>query len=313
MTRRAILTAAAAAPLARAALAETKPPQTPPLTEGEVAAIEAALGKKGRLVDGEALHTTALPRNDLKVTVKGEPVPIPFGFGGWVSVKRTADGKKLLLMSDAVLLPQEVAPVMDAALASGLEISALHNHFFYEEPRIVYMHVHGTGDDAGDLAGRYASAIKGSPLHPSRQPAPNPNPPKPAFDTAALDAIVGAKATPNGPTVKYTIGRADLRVMDMGAELTAAIGLNSWASFAGTMDSAHIAGDVAMLEGEVSEVIPALRQAGLEVVALHHHVLFESPRIVFLHYYGRGPALELARGFRSALERLGKKRRTGHG
>ncbi|HVK03167.1 MAG TPA: DUF1259 domain-containing protein, partial [Armatimonadaceae bacterium] len=112
------------------------PPKTPALTPEEVAAVEKALGKKGTLNEPQALYTVALPRNDLKVAIKGEPVPIPFGFGGWVSFKRTVDGKSVMVMSDAVLLQDEVTPVMDAALANGLEVAAVHNHFFYEEPRI---------------------------------------------------------------------------------------------------------------------------------------------------------------------------------
>jgi hypothetical protein len=103
------------------------------------------------------------------------------------------------------------------------------------------------------------------------------------------------------------VGRADLTVLDMNVEMTAAIGLNSWAAFAGNMEKAHIAGDIAMREHEVNAVIPILRRAGLEVVALHHHMLFESPRMIFLHYLGTGPAPALAQGFRAALDSLGKK------
>lgn len=289
------------------AAALAKPPKA--LTPEEIAAIEAAFGKKGKSVESEALYTVPLPRNDLKVTIKGEPVPIPFGFGGWASFKRTKDGKQIMLMSDTVLQQHELAGVMDAAIANDLEIAALHNHFFYEEPRIAYMHVHGMGTDAGELARRYMAAIQPSPLHPANQPKPNPSatPPTPAFEIPALDAVVGYKATPNGTTIKYTVGRADLTVMDMNVEMTAAIGLNSWAAFAGNMETAHIAGDIAMLEREVNVVIPILRKAGLEVVALHHHMLFENPRMVFLHYYGTGPAMKLAVGFKAALDVLGKK------
>ena len=289
------------------AAALAKPPKA--LTPEEITAIEVAFGKKGRSVENEALYTLPLPRNDLKVAIRGEGVPIPFGFGGWASFKRTKDGKQLMVMSDTVLQQSEVAGVMDATIANGLEIAAVHNHFFYEEPRICYMHLHGMGSDAGELARRYLAAIQPSPLHPANQPRPNPSatPPTPAFDIPALDALVGYKATPNGTTIKYTMGRADLSVMDMNVEMTAAIGLNSWAAFAGTMEKAHIAGDIAMLEREVNVVIPILRRAGLEVVALHHHMLFESPRMVFLHYYGTGPALNLAMGFKAALGVLGKK------
>lgn len=291
--------------------ASPQPPSgnTPKLSAEATAAIDAALGKAGRSVDAEAVYTTALPRADLKVSIKGDPVPTPLGFGGWVSFKRTRDGRSAVLMSDTVLLQDEVNPLMDAAQRNGLEISALHNHFFYEEPRIFYMHLHGMGDPA-DLAKRYAAAIRETKLFPANQPPAGPPPAKTGkeiFDLPALDKIVGYTGAVNGPTYKYTVGRADLTVLAMGAEITAAIGMNSWAAFAGAADNAHVAGDIAMLDGEVNPVIRTLRANGLEVVALHHHMLGETPRMTFLHYYGRGPAEKLATGFRAALNELGKR------
>ncbi|QDA60421.1 DUF1259 domain-containing protein [Hymenobacter jejuensis] len=298
--------------------------KTPALTTAEIASIEAALGKKGTYAEAQATHNTALPRNDLKMRIKGEPVPIPFGFGGWVAIKHTLDGKSAMLMSDMVLLQEEVAPLMSAALANGLEIGAVHNHFFYEEPRIFYMHLHGMGTPA-DLARKFATTLKDSKLLPANQP-PSPAAPaaqagntatsaagatptgKELFDLPALDKIVGYSGTVNGPTYKYTIGRDDLQVVMMNTEMTAAIGLNSWASFAGAAAAAHIAGDIAMLEHEVNPVIKALRAHNLEVVAVHNHMLFDQPRMMFLHYYGQGPAAQLATGFRAALDQLGKPR-----
>ena len=179
------------------------------------------------------------------------------------------------------------------------------------------MHLHGMGD-AADLARRYSDAIKATKLFPANQPSTNQGQGrtgKEIFDLLALDRIVGHTGAVNGPTYKYTIGRNDLTIMAMGAEMTAAIGLTSWAAFAGEPDAAHIAGDIAMLEPEVNSVIRALRQSNLEVVALHHHMLGEQPRTIFLHYYGRGPAATLARGFRAALDQLGKGKsgmRMGH-
>ncbi|MDQ4139402.1 MAG: DUF1259 domain-containing protein [Bacteroidota bacterium] len=217
--------------------------KTPALTTAEINAIVTALGKKGTYKEAEATHTTPLPRNDLKVTVKGEAVPIPFGFGGWVSIKKTIDGKTAMLMSDTVLLQEEVNPLISAALANGLEVSAIHNHFFYEEPRIFYMHLHGMGAPA-DLAKKFAATISQSKIAPANQPktaATNPTaqsgntgvgssgPPtgKENFDLPALDAIVKYTGVVNGPTYKYTVGREDLTIMAMGAEMTPSIGLNS--------------------------------------------------------------------------------------
>ncbi len=290
--------------------------KTPALTAAEISAIEEAMGKKGTYKEDEATHTTPLPRNDLKMTVKGEAVPIPFGFGGWVAIKKTVDGKTAMLMSDTVLLQEEVNLLISAAHANGLEISAIHNHFFYEEPRIFYMHLHGMGTPA-ELATKFAATIRESKLSPANQPqqvtASGPTG-KEHFDIPALDAIVKHSGTVNGPTYKYTVGRADLTIMAMGAEMTASIGLNSWASFAGNHDQAHIAGDIAMLQPEVNPVINVLRQHGLEVVALHNHMLGDDPHMIFLHYYGRGPAATLARGFRAALNELGKHGKSmGHG
>lgn len=282
--------------------------KTPPLTTGDMAAIDAALGKKGKWVEAEATYTTPLPRADLKVKVQGDPVPTGFGFGGWVSLKRTLNGRSAVLMSDTVLMQEEVNPLISAAQAQGLEISAIHNHFFYLDPVIFYMHIHGMGDPA-DLARRYAAAIQATKLWPANQPPAAPPPARTAtdiFDIPALDRIIGSTGVVNGATYKYTLGRTDLTVMAMGAEMTPNIGLNTWAAFAGTADSAHVAGDVAMLAPEVNPVIAALRRNNLEVVAVHSHMLTEQPRIIFLHYYGSGPAATLAQGFRAAINELGR-------
>ncbi|SMB91914.1 protein of unknown function LppY and LpqO [Hymenobacter roseosalivarius DSM 11622] len=147
-------------------IAAPAPGKTPTLTAAEITAVEAALGKKGIYVQAQATHSTPLPRNDLKVTIKGEPVPISFGFGGWVAIKHTLDGKSAMLMSDTVLLQEEVNPLISAALANGLEIGAVHNHFFCEEPRIFYMHIHGMGSPA-ELAQKFAATLKNSKLLPA--------------------------------------------------------------------------------------------------------------------------------------------------
>jgi hypothetical protein len=272
-----------------------------------MAAIDTALGKKGTVVADEAVYSVALPRNDLKVMLGGEPIPVPFGFGGWVAFKKAGDGGTML-MSDTVLRQEEVNPVITAAQRNGLEVTAIHNHFFYEEPRIFYMHLHGHGETAA-LARAYAEAIRPSPLLPASQPPPSP-PSGPGaaerFDLMRLAQVAGHKGVVNGPVYKITVGRPDLRVRAMGTEITTAMGLNSWAAFAGDRNRARIAGDIAMLEPEVNPVIRALRGNNLEIVALHHHMLGEEPRVIFLHYYGVGPAETLARGFRAALDELGK-------
>ncbi|MBC6605732.1 DUF1259 domain-containing protein [Hymenobacter sp. BT188] len=302
--------------------------KTPPLSAAEIAAIEATMGKKGVYTEPQATLSIPLPRNDLKITIKGEAIPIAFGFGGWVAIKHTLDGKSAMLMSDTVLLQEEVNPLISAAHANGLEVGAIHNHFFYEEPRIFYMHIHGMGSPA-ELAQKFAATLKNSKLLPANQPKPTaatqPQPGnnatpsaaaptgKELFDISALDQVVKYQGAVNGATYKYTVGRADLQSVMMGTEMTAAIGLNSWAAFAGKQADAHIAGDIAMLEAEVNPVIKALRAHNLEVVAVHNHMLFDQPRMMFLHYYGRGPAIQLATGFRAALDHLGKGKSAGKG
>lgn len=277
------------------------------LSDAEIAAIDRALGKKGTVVADQAIYTVPLPRADLKVRIKDAAVPTGFGFGGWVAFKKSPDGGTMF-MSDTVLQQQEVNPVISAAHQNGIEVTAIHNHFFYEEPRVFYMHLHGHGDTAR-LAQAYADAIRPSPLFPANQPPPSP-PSGPGaaerFDTARLAQIAGHEGQANGPVYKITVGRPDLRVMAMNTPITTAMGLNSWAAFAGDRNQAHIAGDIAMLEPEVNPVIHALRANNLEVVAVHSHMLGEEPRIIFLHYYGTGPAETLAQGFRAALDELGK-------
>lgn len=291
------------------ALAEIEPAKTPALTPTEIAAIEAAIGKKGSYKEAEATYTVPFPRNDLKVTIKGEAVPTAFGFGGWMSIKRTLDGKSAMLMGDNVLLQEEVNPLISAALAEGLEVGAIHNHFFYEEPRVFYMHLHGMGSPE-ELAKKYAKAIASTKISPANQPPAGPPPAKTGkdiFDVPKLNEIVKGEAAINGTTIKYTLGRPDLTVIAMGTQMTTNIGLNTWASFTGSMDNAHIAGDVAMLDHEVNEVIKVFRSNNIEVVAVHSHMLGDKPSIKFLHYMGAGPAVELAKGFRAALDQLSKK------
>src|SRR4051812_36318311 len=165
----------------------------PRLSTDEMTAVDQALGKKGTLNEEQGVYTVPLPRNDLKVTIQGDPVPIPFGFGGWVSFKKTRDGKATVLMSDTVLLQDEVNPVISAAHENGIEITAIHNHFFYEEPRIFYMHVHAMGEP-GMLAKAYSAAIRPAKLHPANQPPAGPPPArtgKEIFDVPGLDRAVG--------------------------------------------------------------------------------------------------------------------------
>jgi hypothetical protein len=268
--------------------------------------VLTTLGKTGDFKDN--VLKVNIPRNDLKVTVAGVATPTPFGFGGWVAMTK-GDGGHQVLMGDLVLLEDEVNPVMTAILDNGLDVTALHNHFFWDEPRVFYMHVHGHGSAADlarklkpavDLIGKQASKSTAAPTAPA--PAATP----PALSTAKLAQIVGTPGEQTGAVYKITIGRSDLNVKEMGATINARMGLNTWAAFTGTDAKAAIAGDVAMLESEVTPVLKALRKNGLDVVAIHHHMTSDRPMIIFLHYWGVGPSEKLANGVKAALGELGK-------
>jgi len=249
-----------------------------------------------------------IPRNDLQVTVAGVPTPTPFGFGGWVAMTKGAGGKEIM-MGDLVLLQDEVRPVMSALLEHGLEITALHNHFFWEDPRIFYMHIHGYGE-AADLAHRLKPALEFIGRPPAAGAAPSKAPaaaaPQGQLDTEKIARIVGHAGEQSGAVYKITIGRNDLALKNMGATINARMGLNTWAAFVRTNEQAAVAGDVAMLEGEVTPVLKALVKHNLVVVAIHHHMTGVRPVVIFLHYWGQGRAEDLAAGFRAALDELGK-------
>ncbi len=248
-----------------------------------------------------------IPRNDLHVTIADYPVPTPFGFGGWFALTK-GDGGDDVMMGDLVLLQEEVNPVMSALLEHGLEVTALHNHFFWAQPAVYFMHIHGHGK-ALDLANQIKPALDlighAAPATATGNAPASPLA-KTTLDTARIAKIVGHEGEQNGAVYKITVGRADLDVKEMGATINARMGLNTWAAFVGTNDDAGVAGDVAMLETEVTATLKALRGHGLEVVAIHHHMTNSRPLVIFLHYWGRGPADKLATGFKAALDELGK-------
>jgi protein-tyrosine-phosphatase len=266
--------------------------------------VLSALGKTGDFKDG--VLKVNIPRTDLRVTIGQRPAPTPFGFGGWVAMTKGTDGTDVL-MGDLVLTEDEVNPVMSAILDNGLDVTALHNHFFREEPRIFYMHVHGMGS-AADLTRRLKPAIDviDTAAKRAQPPAPSAATGAATLDGAAIAKIVGHEGQQTGPVYKITIGRPDIDLRDHGAVIGARMGLNTWAAFAGTDADAMVAGDIAMLEAEVTPVLRNLRASGIEVVAIHHHMTGVTPAVIFLHYYGTGPAAALAHAVRGAVDLLGK-------
>src|ERR1700730_2558362 len=266
-----------------------------------------ALDRKGDFKAG--VLKINIPRNDLKMTIQGFPTPTPFGFGGWVALTKAADENDVM-MGDLVLLQEEVNPVLSALLDNGIDVTALHNHFFWDDPHVYYMHVHGMGK-ADDLAKRVKPGLDliGHVEPQAVSPASTGGTP---LDTAKLAKIAGREGEQTGAVYKITVGRDDLGMKEHGAVINARMGLNTWAAFVGTQEDAAIAGDVAMLETEVTPVLKALRKNGLEVVAIHHHMTGDRPVVIFLHYWGRGPAEKLATGFKAALDELGKGGNASH-
>ncbi|HEX3105180.1 MAG TPA: DUF1259 domain-containing protein [Terriglobales bacterium] len=249
-----------------------------------------------------------IPRNDLHMKIAAYAVPTPFGFGGWFAMEK-GDGGEDVVMGDLVLTEGEVNQVMSALLEHGIEVTALHNHFFWDDPRVFFMHIHGHGK-AIDLANQLKPALDliGLAKEGEEDAAPKTSAKQgTTLDTERIAKIVGHAGEQNGPVYKITLGRDDLNVKDMGATINARMGLNTWAAFVGTNDDAAVAGDIAMLENEVNPVLKALRSNGLDVVAIHHHMINTQPMIIFLHYWGRGPAEKLATGFKAAVDQLGKK------
>ncbi len=267
--------------------------------------VLTTLGKQGDFKDN--VLKINIPRNDLHVVVDGVATPTPFGFGGWLALTKGAGGMDVM-MGDLVLTEDEVNPVMSALLTNGLDVTALHNHFFFDSPRIFYMHVHGHGT-ASELATKAKAALAVIGAHSAAaSSAAAGRAINGQLDTAALAKIVGYDGEQNGAVYKITIGRPDIPLKEMGASINARMGLNTWAAFYGSDADAVVAGDVAMLDREVTPVLTSLRSSGIDVVAIHHHMTGTQPQVIFLHYWGKGPAQKLATAFRAALDQTGSRR-----
>lgn len=264
-----------------------------------------SLGKQGDFKEG--VLKINIPRNDVKVSIDGIATPTPFGFGGWLAMEKGSGGEDVM-MGDLVLLPDEVNPVMSALLNNGLEVTALHNHFFFDNPRMYFMHVHGHGK-AAELAREAKPALDlighEQQRHQSTESGGSANVSPGKIDTAKLAQIAGHKGDQSGQVYKITVGRDDLHITEMGAKINSRMGLNTWAAFYGSDANAEVAGDVAMLGPEVTPVLKALRSHGLDVVAIHQHMIGTRPTVYFLHYWGTGPADKLATGFKAVLDELG--------
>jgi hypothetical protein len=241
------------------------------------------------------------PRKDVSVQVDGLQMRPFAGLGAWAAFQKSDDG--VMLMGDTVVFQDEVNPAIDAAFASGLEVTAIHNHFFFDEPKVYFMHIGGNGPPDKLAYGVKAvwDAIK-KVRAASPQPAttfPGGVPTYGKLDTEKLASIVGTKGSLDSDVYKITIGRdAEMHGMKFGGSM----GLTTWAAIAGTDELAVVDGDFAMTTNEVQPVLKALRAAGINIVALHNHMNGEAPAIYFTHFWGKGRAEDLAAGFRSALD-----------
>ena len=279
-------------------------PANAPSMPAEYAAVLQAVNRQGDYKDN--VLKVNVPRSDLKVVVDGVATPTPFGFGGWFALTKGDHGMEVM-MGDLVLTEDEVNPVMSALLENGLEVSALHNHFFFDSPRIFYMHVHGHGT-AAELANRLKPAlglIGKTPLRSGTAPASVGRAIEGKLDTDGLSKTIGFPGEQSAAVYKITIGRSDFTLKEMGATINARMGLNTWAAFYGSDADAVVAGDIAMLDGEVQPVLKVLRANGINVVAVHHHMTGTTPTVFFLHYWGRGAAAKLALGVKAAIDKTG--------
>lgn len=252
----------------------------------------------------EGVVRVAWPRTDVPVTVDGTRLAPFAGLTSWAAFQPDP-AAEALVMGDLVLLQDEVNPVMDVLFENGLNVTALHNHFFYDEPRVYFMHVGGQGT-VQQLATGVGKAME--KVRSIRQAAPQPPkgfgaepmPVTSAVTAKPIEDIFGLKADTNDGMVKVTVGRSTK--MPCGCTVGAALGVNTWAAFVGSDERALVDGDFACLPGELQATLRTLRKAGINIVAIHSHMEDESPRVIFLHYWGVGPAGELAKGIKQALQ-----------
>lgn len=269
-----------------------------PATAPDGTRIEQLTGAKGALDPAEPVFKVAVPRTDLQVTVDGIKLVPAMGLTSWAAFSKA--GAATQVMGDMVLLEDQVGPAMDAALAGGLEVTALHNHFLWETPRVMFMHIAGHGDEEklATAVGSVFASLK-APGTPGRAPGAAIDPAMSSLDPGPIEAALGVKGTQAGGVHKWVIGDATHLA---GHAVGNAMGVNTWAAFAGSNERAAVDGDFVMREEHLQAVLGALRKAGIQVVAIHQHMVGESPRMMFLHYWGVGRAADLARGLKSALE-----------
>jgi hypothetical protein len=270
----------------------------------DTARIDELTGLKGKMNEKEGVYRITFPRNDVKVTVDGWMMPPFMGLGTWAAFTETKNGA--MVMGDTVLFEDEVNAAMSAALDNGLNVTALHNHFFFDQPKVFFMHIEGEGPVeklAGAIKKVYdtTKAIRGRNAKPmqSFSAVGQPSlPEKNSINAASLNEIFGTQGESKDGMVKFTIGRpAEMH----GVKIDKDMGVNTWAAFAGNDDNAIVDGDFAVTEDELQPVLKSLLQNKINIVAIHQHMTHEEPRIMFFHYWGRGVAKDLANAIKGGL------------
>jgi hypothetical protein len=263
--------------------------------------IDELTGLKGKMNDKENVYKVTLPRNDVKVVVDGWTMPPFMGLGTWVAFTPTQNGA--MVMGDTVLFEDEVKAAMSAALDNGLNVTALHNHFSFDRPKVFFMHIEGEGT-ADKLAGAVRKVYDSIKQTRAANPQPKdsfggkPLPEKNSVTPGPLNEIFGAQGESKDGMVKFTFGRpAQMHGVALGNNM----GVNTWAAFAGSDDNAIVDGDFAVTEDELQPVLKSLLREKINIVAIHQHMTHEEPRIMFFHYWGRGTAKELAQAIKGGF------------
>lgn len=265
-------------------------------------AVDQAMGREGKIQPGD-VYKYSFPRSDLRVTVGGVALKPALALGGWVAFKRAEGGA--MAMGDLVLREREVTPVLTTLEQAGVDPTALHNHVLRESPRVVYLHIEARGDPVAIARAVHAAlALTGVPAAKAGGPPEEPFP----LDTARIAAALGRSGSVNGGVYQVGVPRAEpVRVegVDVPPAMGVATGLNFQPTGGG---KAAVTGDFVLIASEVKPVMQALREAGIEITALHSHMLTEKPRLFFMHFWANDDAVRLARGLRGALDRMSVKK-----
>src|SRR5438105_12981638 len=271
----------------------------------DTAKIDNVTGLKGKLNEKEGVYKVTFPRDDVKIVVDGWTMPPFMGLGTWAAFTETKDGA--MVMGDTVLFEDEVNDAMSAALDNGLNVTALHNHFFFDKPKVFFMHIEGEGGVeqlAGAVKKMYdaVKAVRGPDPKPAesfkvQEKAPS-LPEKNSISAEPLNKVFGAQVEAKDGMVKFTFGRPATM---HGVKIDNTMGVNTWAAFAGSDDDAVVDGDFAVTEDELQPTARSLLKERINIVAIHQHMTHEQPRMMFFHYWGRGRAKDLAQAIKGAF------------